>query len=820
MPFVRSLLCVMSGLAAAAFCPSSRALTIAPHPRLLLDGPTLANLRAKAAMPTTDWLKLKEQCDAYLGGSVALPAAGGGSSSPPNVGSGYEGEEYPPVLLAEALCYQTLRASDPAAAQPYGAKAVQILLAMATPPGQPGAANPCEDAGYVIRNYGVSYGLGYDWLFDLLTPAQRTQVHDTAKAWVTSYETAACSQSTYIHPLSNYFAGFFHAAAAIALATYDEDPGHALWNDWLGTQFNTAAVSPPHVGVADYFGAHMAGGGWPEGFGSYGPQATFGMSIPALEVRTATAGTLDLVGGAAGYRYPIDNGDYLLHFAWPSRTYIDDRDTNHANGDADHPPGTIDAGMLIQTLGQLRAWNAPHADHFEQFLDESTAALGADPYGPVSHVPNRWKIFLFLPQDGIPRPLDELPRSYFAPGMNALAARSDWSTSATWLSFRAGPYVEDPNHAEQYYDQGSLALVRGATPLLVNGTGWIVHEPDGDRGEYPSDFGCDTPDDESIYCDMFGNFVPGDPYLGNRTLPGVFFVRNMSGGTLHDRFGQEGAGPLDFTPPRTHVSRFEDRSVYVYALAEHLEDMYRPFAAGPAVAGWSRQILYIRPNRVAVFDRTTTGNASYDQYMAFDVAAEPVAAASPAGTSRLDVTTAQNAFAGSMTIVSPDGATGTAVEMYPGRPSGKVWQVQVRPNQAGATQKWVTVFDLAGSPAAVAQASKLDVVEGAVFGTTLTDANGTTALVSSSGVAGTPVALPVSYRTPLHANALHVVTDVQPNTAYQVSLQDEPQATRITISAGAPGNATSSAQGVLAFTTSAAGVGTDFDAIFADGFEP
>jgi hypothetical protein len=815
MKSVRRALCLLLALPALASM-SSQALTVAPHPRLLLDDATLTALRAKAAIPTIDWLNLKEQCDAYLGGSVSLPGAGGGSSSPPNVGSGYEGEEYPPVLLAEALCYQTLRSSNPAAAQPYGAKAVQILLAMATPIGQPNAADPCEDAGYVIRNYGVSYGLGYDWLFDLLTPAQRTQVYNTAKAWITSYETAACSQSTYIHPLSNYFAGFFHADTVIALATYDEDPGHGLWNDWLNTQFNTAAVSPPHVGVADYFRRNMAGGGWPEGFGSYGPQATFGMSVPALEVRTATAGTLDIVNGSAAYRYPIDNGDYLMHFTWPSRTYIDDRDTNHANGDATYPPGTLDIGMLIQTLGQLRAWNAPNADYFERFFDDASVALGVDPYGPISHVPSRWKIFLFRPANATARPLDGLPRSYFAPGMNAVAARSDWSTAATWLSFRAGPYVEDPNHAEEYYDQGSLALVRGATPLLVNGTGWIVHEPDGDRGEYPADFSCDTPDDESIYCDMFGNFEPSDPYLGNRSLPGVFFVRNMTGATLQERFGQEGNGPLDFTPPRTRVTRFEDRSVYVYALAEHLEDMYRPFASGPGIAVWSRQILYVRPNRVAVFDRTTTGNTAYDQYMAFDFAAAPA----PAGPSRLDVTAAPNTFAGSMTVVQPDGANlGAPVQMYPGRPSGKVWQVQVRPATGSAEQRWISVFDLASSPAQVAQAVKLDVVQGAIFGTLISDADGATALVSNAGAAGTLTTLPVSYRTP-RVRTLHVVTDLQPDTGYAVSVQSGATANTVTIAGGAPANVTSSAQGVLSFKVTPAGIVTDSDVIFADSFGP
>jgi hypothetical protein len=68
MRTVQSLLCTMLCFAVAFACVPSHAITVAPHPRLLLDDATLAALRAKAAIPSVDWLNLKEQCDAYLGG--------------------------------------------------------------------------------------------------------------------------------------------------------------------------------------------------------------------------------------------------------------------------------------------------------------------------------------------------------------------------------------------------------------------------------------------------------------------------------------------------------------------------------------------------------------------------------------------------------------------------------------------------------------------------------------------------------------------------------------------------------------------------------
>ncbi|HEY8681829.1 MAG TPA: hypothetical protein VIM06_01540, partial [Rhodanobacter sp.] len=218
------------------------AVTLAPHPRLILDGNTLTALRQRAASNSAQWQTLKATCDSYIGGTVQYPT---GTAYPnlPNMGQGYEGDAYLPALLAEGMCYQVLKSSNPTAAAPYGAKAVDILLKMSTPFTTSGnqGEDPCTDDGYVIRFYGVGFGLGYDWVYELLTPAQRTQVYTTANAWITAWEKpGGCADFEYAHPQSNYFAGYFHAKAAIALATYDENPsGPAEWTDWLNNQFGT-----------------------------------------------------------------------------------------------------------------------------------------------------------------------------------------------------------------------------------------------------------------------------------------------------------------------------------------------------------------------------------------------------------------------------------------------------------------------------------------------------------------------------------------------------------------------------------------------------
>src|SRR6185312_3109620 len=88
-----------------------------------------------------------------------------------------------------------------------------------------------------------------------------------------------------------------------------------------------------------------------------------------------------------------------------------------------------------------------------------------------------WVVFLEVSPGAPVASLNTLPLSYFAQGMGAVAARSDWTTGASWMSFRAGAYTNNPVQGEEYVDRGRLALVRGSTPLRLHAPGWAVHNP-------------------------------------------------------------------------------------------------------------------------------------------------------------------------------------------------------------------------------------------------------------------------------------------------------------------------------------------------------
>jgi len=768
---------------------AASAQSLAPHPRLLLDAPTLATLHARMAANTPQWQRLKSYCDSFIGGHVSLPD-GNAYPDPPDVGQGYQGSSYWSALLAQGLCYQTKLASDPAGAAPYGAKAREILLAMSTP--YTGAAshgqNPCTDDGYGTRFFGVGMGIGYDWAFPVLSAADRQQVYTTANAWLASFANPdGCSGFEYVHPQSNYFAGYFHADTAIALATYDENPNApALWADWQAAQFETAASSPPHVGVRPYYAAHLAGGGWPEGFGNYGPLGTLNMSLPAMEVKTAT-GT-DLVHAASPYAFPVDAADYLMHFTWPSRKTIDDRDTNHATGSTTPPVGTANAGMFMNVLGGLRYWNAPRANVFQAYANAVNTAVSG--YG----ADEPWEEFLFWDPNGRTAALQTLPLSYFAAGMNAVAARSDWTPSASWMSFRAGPYVNNPGQGEEGFDQGGLALVRGNVPLLVNGTGQIVHEGHGSQ------------DEDRLYTDAYGDF-DGSIYAGNRNLDNVFYVRHFNGGNVTDRYGQA-AYTVEDDGVQTKVSAFEDGGKYVYTLATKLENMYRPNRFGkPQVTSWAREIVYLRPNLFVVWDRTHEGNTSDDQYLAWHFPALPAAGTAPSGSKRLDVTY-RTTYAGAMTTVLPANAKLTTVAMFPandGVPASnpvKVWQVQVRPNDTNAAQQWLTVFDLSKTSGQVAAASRIAVTTGAATGTLIAGSAGNHAVIVSTGTPTGTIAGNLVYTVPAAATT-HVITQLPANKPYAVTAAASGANWRITVAPG--GSFATSAKGVLLFDVAADG---------------
>ena len=270
---------------------------------------------------------------------------------------------------------------------------------------------------------------------------------------------------------------------------------------------------------------------------------------------------------------------------------------------------------------------------------------------------------------------------------------------------------------------------------------------------------------------------------------------------------------------RTKIGRFEDGGSYVLTVGQFLEDMYYPFrdpatgqaticsGASSAVTSLSRQIVYLRPSQFIVYDRSGICDASLDQYLAFHFPANPVEVAAPApGLHRFDVNTGQ--FAGSMTIVLPSNAATATTSQFSTdtRTWNKVWRTEIRATDAPtATRRWLTVFDLAPSSSQVASATSVSVAGGPAVGVLLQSPTGNSVVISGTAAIDTAIAGPLSYAVPA-AQTRHVITDLAPSTGYTVSVTVLNGNHSVSIVQG--GNKTTSANGVLTFQVSAAGLVT------------
>ncbi|HLK67269.1 MAG TPA: Ig-like domain-containing protein [Bryobacteraceae bacterium] len=751
------------------------------RPRIILDAPTLATLRSRAAGNTAQWTALKQVCDSMVGGTVNFPGDNGYPDLP-SIGEGYQGDGYLASVMPLGLCYQVLKTSDPTNAAKYGAKGVAILTAMSDPAHQVISGTPIQDRddGYGIRFYGVTMGMGYDWFHDLLTPALQTQLQNALTTWIQGFENDSPDAFEYEHPMGNYFAGYYAAKCMAALALQGDNAiGDTWWNDWYNRVHNQF--------LAPYYAVNLAGGGWPEGFANYGPLATRNQALPALAVRSAKG--IDLIHAAQPYPFPLDQARWVMSFTWPSRDMVDDRDTVHSNGSDTIWPGTPDANTYSFLAGYLAMWNDPLAPMMHKYARDAKAALIREGDG----APDEWIEFLFWDDTAPEADYSTFRQSYLASGTGEVAARSDWTNAATWMSFRSGPYVNNPGAGHQGFDAGSLALVRDKSPLLVNVEGWLAHEPNGDAGE------------NAIYDDNFGNW-DADHTVGNRRLYNTFQVRHLdASGNVLDHFGQWPTQRSDGS--RTQVSRYEDGGSYVMALGQYLEDMYRPFTticnASP-VTSWSRQVIYLRPSQFVVYDRTNICNSTLDQYMAFHFPALPTEVAAPAaGLHRFDVNA--GAFAGSMTTILPANAAFVTTDHLDPDSStwGKVWRTEIRPSGAAQSSGlWMTAFDMSASSSQVAAATPLTVTGGAVVGAVLASSSGNSVTVFGTAPAGTAISGTVSYTAPA-AQTRHVITDLTPQGAYTVSVTVSGGNHLVTVTPG--GNLHASANGVLTFAVTPAG---------------
>lgn len=152
------------------------------------------------------------------------------------------------------------------------------------------------------------------------------------------------------------------------------------------------------------------------------------------------------------------------------------------------------------------------------------------------------------------KPIDGLNTTYYAPGIGQLYARSGWDSHATWINLIAGAYTQ--SHAHQ--DQGSLMIYKD---------GWLAHDA----------------------------VVTSHSGLRQET-------------TAHGlvRIDSGGQPVRQIANTLSKLTALHQGTGYTYAAA----DLTPAYHGNAAVQKVHREILFLVPDVVVVFDRVQSGSAT------------------------------------------------------------------------------------------------------------------------------------------------------------------------------------------------------------------
>jgi hypothetical protein len=500
------------------------------------------------------------------------------------------------------------------------------------------------------------------------------------------------------------------------------------------------------------------------------------MLRPAVAALTAKG--LDLMHDASKpFAYPEGHALWMAHFTWPDLRTVDDRGFVYESDN----PTAADAGWATEYAGLLRlagGTTSPQAQRYARDIRTATADK-AEPWSEFLHWNNT-----------APETDYRVARSYRTGGDGQVAMRGSWATDSVWAGFQAGPYTGYAGASEQFFDEGALTIKRGGVPFLVNTWGaFMRNSPGTDDSQGWFDF---------LYGENYSTQTDG-VYTGRR-IYNTFIAPRAEG-----YWGQFDYGPGETT---TTLNHFEDGGAYVVMRGVNLGMMYM---TGTPITGWSREVLYLRPNTFLVYDRTSVNSASVNQWQGFHVLRTPLLqAGAAAGTSRYDVVDSSGVNAGSplfrgrVSTLLPAGHTVSVVNVAN---SNKVYRLEVHP-PAVANNTWLTVFDAANSATKAAAAAPLTVATGGITGGAIeggylayADGTGLAALFSTSGTAP---ALPLSFVIPTATLNRIVIPDLSPNASYNVSATLVSGQVAIQVTPGTGFRA--SAQGVLALQVDNTGV--------------
>lgn len=632
--------------------------------------------------------------------------------------------------------------------------------------------NYTTDFNYGARFYGESLSMLYDWFNPELTPEESTALTRTM-----IYYSDAVARNGYggpsTHPESNYASSWTAFFSFCDAAWRNDDPALASFCQY---QWNARVFGAN--GQRDYFNRWLYGGGYGEGLASYGYNAIGNMTASIMAAwKEGTDWRLE----PYNYNYIEDQAKYFLMASKPDRVSMDEQEYVYFdNGINPANPTVLPLSTLYPMVWALRKQESTYAPYLQSLvrLVESSGVEAANPL----------RRFLYYDASAPSADLTTLPKSYRSWGGNFATARSDWSPNAVVLQFQGGPSSGSAGNGKTQWESGAFAIWNGPNQFIVFGGGECSRSNDILTREQADDLH----NERRYYANHKVSIFAAD-------RPGTNFTRIDGLGTASPAPSQR---PATTTHP-TRIDRAEDAGGYAYYRSVGLA------AVGSASVNdsqyhrqaWTRQILFIRPKLVVVYDTTATKYADDDRAMFWQFGRDVTQVGDPApGQHRFHATRNSGAtFKGALTTVLPSNSAVSIVDhglmSIRGTPRiasfGEslhfLYRVEQRPSAMNhSADRWLSVADASKS---------VDAVEAVV---SLAATNADVVQFSTSGVVGfASGTLPIKYAFTKAAN--HIIAGLNAGGIYHISFSVGPA---VTITAGAGTQDTKASEaGVLSFTT-------------------
>ena len=391
----------------------------------------------------------------------------------------------------------------------------------------------------------------YDWCYDQMTPAERTEFTDRYNGYATTMMGKLFGGPTM--PGNNYFWGYLRNEVNWGIASYYENPqADTFLQDALVTRWQNAFVP--------YAASDAQGGSSPEG-SQYG---RYILEYPVVPFTSAGLLGRDILDETNFYREAL----YALIYAT-------------SNGPVANEAGTSSFPQIFPYSDDFDSEGYPPAA--DQYYGDFVTAMATHFDGTALEAyARRWLANTDSPVSRYVEAVDDggtaapsfaaLPLDYFAPGMQYLYARRSWNTGATSMLLQLG---EPDGVGHGHFDTGSFQLISGGR--------WLTKETSGYNG------------------DVVGWGGTGTAFIGSTT---------PHNGLL---FNGQGLVAREYHDAPPDVTRLETQPAYTFASVD-LSGAYRahvrPQVDNPYASKAVRDFIYVRElDALVVLDRMDSTSA-------------------------------------------------------------------------------------------------------------------------------------------------------------------------------------------------------------------